>query len=144
VSQPVAYWDSSALIPLCVPQPQSARASVLYSQYQVVAWWASQVEMMSGFARLKRMGQISQRQYLAAKTSAMDIVRDWISAASPPAIAHSACALLETNVLSAADALQLAVALEICRQRPRGYLFVAADLRLAEAARQSGFTVEFL
>ena len=45
---------------------------------------------------------------------------------------------------SAADALQLAAALEACEQEPHGYVFVTADQRLAQAARQIGFSGEFI
>lgn len=144
MSQPVAYWDSSALVPLCVPQIQSTRAIELYKSYAVVAWWATQVEMISGLTRLERMGKISHDQFLVGKQLALDIVRDWISAGSTERIAVDACSLLELYPLSAADALQLAAALEACEHRPRGYIFITADQRLADAARQSGFSVEFI
>jgi uncharacterized protein len=143
MTQPLAYWDSSALVPLCVPQIQTMRAAAIYQTYQVVAWWATQVEIISGLTRLERMGQISRAQFLHGKRLAQDIVRDWISAASPSSVTLQACALLELYPLRAADALQLAVALEVCDHRPQGFLFVTADQRLADAARQSGFSVEF-
>jgi predicted nucleic acid-binding protein len=144
MSQPVAYWDSSALVPLCVPQVQTTRASALYESYGVVSWWATHVEMISGLTRLERMGQISHDQFLVGKQLAQDIVRDWISAGSTASIAVDACLLLELFPLRAADALQLSVALEACEHNPQGYVFVTADQRLADAARQSGFSVEFL
>lgn len=144
MSLPVAYWDSSALVPLCVPQMQTTQACALYETYGVVSWWATQVEMISGLTRLERMGQITHEQYLVGKQLVRDIVRDWISADSTGNIAVDACSLLELYPLRAADALQLAVALEACEHKPRGYVFVTADQRLADAARQSGFSVEFL
>jgi predicted nucleic acid-binding protein len=90
------------------------------------------------------MGQISHDQFLVGKQLAQDIVRDWISAGSTASIAVDACLLLELFPLRAADALQLSVALEACEHNPQGYVFVTADQRLADAARQSGFSVEFL
>jgi len=141
---PVAYWDSSALIPLCVSQPQSAKAQLLFESYGIVAWWATQVEIMSGLTRLERMGQITHDRYLTGKRLAQDLVRRWIAAGSPASIARVACSLLENYPLRAADALQLAVALEACDQQPQGYVFITADQRLADAARGSGFTVELI
>jgi hypothetical protein len=44
--------------------------------------------------------------------------------------------------IRAADALHLGAALIWCYQKPRGRLFVCNDLRLGDAARQAGFTVE--
>jgi hypothetical protein len=144
MSQPLAYWDSSALVPLCVPHLQTIRATAIYKSYHVVAWWASEVEIVSGLTRLERMGHISRSQYLDGKRRAQDIVRDWISAGSPKSVAVEACSLLELYPLRAADALQLAVALEACDHRPQGYLFVTADQRLADAARKTGFSIEFI
>jgi predicted nucleic acid-binding protein len=144
MSQPLAYWDSSALVPLCVPQAQTIGATAIYRSYQVVAWWATQVEIISGLTRLERMGHISRSQFVDGKRRAQGIVRDWISADSPESITVEACSLLELYPLRAADALQLAVAMEVCDHRPQGYLFVTADQRLADAARNTGFSVEFI
>jgi predicted nucleic acid-binding protein len=52
--------------------------------------------------------------------------------------------LLELYPLRAADALQLAAALDYFEDSPRGNVFIAADQRLADAARQSGFSVEYI
>ena len=144
MNPPDAYWDSSALIPLCVLQPQSAKARLLYESYGIVAWWATQVEIMSGLTRLERMGQISHDRFLVGKQLARDILQRWIPVDSPPSIAGVACSMLELYPLRAADALQLAVALEVCEQKPQGYVFITADQRLADAARRIGFSVEFI
>jgi len=55
-----------------------------------------------------------------------------------------AYSLLELYPLRAADALQLAAALDYFEKSPKGNVFITADQRLADAARQSGFSVEFL
>lgn len=144
MNRPVAYWDSSALVPLCVPQRQTIRATAIYENCQVVAWWGTEVEMVSGLARLQRMGEISPSQFLDGRRLAKDIVGAWTSADSPTSIADEACRLLERFQLRAADALQLAVALEVCEHRPRGHVFVTADRKLADAAEKSGFSVKFL
>jgi predicted nucleic acid-binding protein len=44
--------------------------------------------------------------------------------------------------LSAADALQLAAALEWCEGKPQGNVFLTFDRRLREAAGLAGFTLE--
>jgi predicted nucleic acid-binding protein len=144
MSQRVAYWDSSALIPLCVPQPQSIRAVGLYESYNVVTLWVTKVEMISGLTRLERMGQISHDQFLLGKQLAWEIEQDWIPVGSSASTAPLACALLEAHPLRAADALQVAAALDACNHKPLGYVFVTADQRQAEAARKSGFSVEFI
>lgn len=139
--KPVAFWDSSALIPLCVSQPQTGRAKLFYETYGIVAWWATQVEMMSGLARLNRMGQITHDRFLVGKQIAREIVQSWYSVESE-SIAVDACSLLELYALRAADALQLAAALEWCEGKPKGKVFLTFDQRLREAARLAGFTLE--
>lgn len=140
--KPAAFWDSSALIPLCVSQPQTTKARLLYERYGIVAWWATQVEMMSGLTRLERMGQITHDRFLLGKQIAMEIVRGWIPVGSNKRIAVDACSLLELYPLRAADALQLAAALESCEGKTKGKVFLTFDKRLREAAELAGFTLE--
>src|SRR5262245_39352569 len=71
----VAFWDSSALIPICVSQAQSPRA-VKYSNrfHFIVVWWLAPLEIQSGLARLFRAGELS----LADKNVALkrlDVIR---------------------------------------------------------------------
>jgi hypothetical protein len=139
-----AFWDSSALIPLCVRQIHSARARQLYTSYGVAVWWATPVEMMSGLTRLERMGEIGRDEFTAAKQAAQALAKIWDSVEASPSIAAQASSLLEIHPLRAADALQLAAAMDYFEQTPRGYVFITADQRLADAARRSGFSVEFL
>ena len=54
---------------------------------------------------------------------------------------HRAGRLLAVHPLRAADALQLAAALEWCEQQPQGEGFATLDARLAQAAAAEGFTV---
>lgn len=49
--------------------------------------------------------------------------------------------LLDLHPLRAADALQLAAALECAGARPRGFPFVCTDQRLRDAAIRQGFDV---
>jgi hypothetical protein len=142
VLKPVAFWDSSALIPLCVSQPQTATARLLYESYRIVTWRATQVEIMSGLTRLDRMGQITHDRFFIGKRIAQEIMRDWISVGSIESIAGNACLQLELYPLRAADALQLAAALEWCEGKPRGNVFLTFDRRLREAAGSAGFTLE--
>jgi len=90
------------------------------------------------------MGQISTDQFRGGMQLMREITRGWNAVFPPPEIAVHACSLLERYPLRAADALQLAVAFQACEQIPKDYIFITADLRLAGAARQSGFSVEFI
>jgi predicted nucleic acid-binding protein len=138
-----AFWDTSALIPLCVTQPQSPFAEALYARYSIIAWWATEVEIRSGLTRLLRMGSIPQSQFLAGKQLAQTLVRSWHSVQASNPITAEACSLLELHSLRAGDALQLGAALEAFTQKPQGQVFITSDQRLADAARLTGFAVEF-
>jgi predicted nucleic acid-binding protein len=144
MSLPFAFWDTSALIPLCVRQRQSSQANLLYSAYGIAVWWATPVEMISGLTRLERMMEIRHDHFLAGKQRAQELADIWDSVCPSRAIAAQACSLLEQHPLSAADALQLAAALEYFAHIVDGSVFITADQRLANAARQTGFTIEFL
>jgi predicted nucleic acid-binding protein len=54
-----AFWDTSALVPLCVQQQPSAAVRQMLQRYQIAVWWATPVEMRSAFERLLRMGQLT-------------------------------------------------------------------------------------
>jgi uncharacterized protein len=142
--RPYAYWDSSALVPLCISQSQTVAAQILYAKYKIVTWWATQVEIVSGLTRLTRMGAMTQQQYLLSKPFVKNLAGEFVSIHESAGIAPSACRLLELHPLRAADALQLAAALEACEHNPLGFALITADQRLADAARQTGFSVEFL
>ena len=142
MSLPDAFWDSSALIPLCVPQTQSDRATALFASYGVAVWGFTQVEIVSGLTRLLRMGEIDDEDFIAGKQLAQTIATTWVPIRPSAKIASQACLLLELHPLSAADALQLAAALEWCDGKPKGYVFLSFDQRLREAAGLAGFTLE--
>jgi predicted nucleic acid-binding protein len=144
MSRPYAYWDSSALVPLCISQPQTVAAQNLYAKYKIVTWWATQVEIVSGLTRLTRMGGMTQQQFLMSKPFVRNLVSGWLSIHESASIVSSACRLLELHPLRAADALQLAAALEACEHNPLGFALITADQRLADVARPMGFLVELL
>lgn len=144
MSRPNAFWDSSALVPLCTAQPQTNSARVLYEKYGIVAWWATEVEIRSALSRLRRLGATTSEQFLAAKSIAHRIVQGWLSVHESANITSDACALLEVHAVRAADAIQLAAALEACERNPSAYSFITGDQRQAEAARHIGFSVQFV
>jgi len=90
------------------------------------------------------MGQISPARFTEGKKLAAGIVRDWVTVNITANVVPEACSLLELYPLRAADALQLAAAIEASEHHPTGYVFVTGDERQAEAARLIGFSVEFV
>jgi len=70
------FWDTSALLPLCVQEPQTNRVQKIIDQDgDLVAWWGTLIEGYSAFARLRREkvligeGELQARQLLARLSS---------------------------------------------------------------------------
>jgi predicted nucleic acid-binding protein len=72
-----AFWDTSALVPLCVQQHPSSAVRELLRQHEITVWWATSVEMRSAFERLLRMGQLTQSEHVAAGTRLEKLRRGW-------------------------------------------------------------------
>jgi predicted nucleic acid-binding protein len=89
-----------------------------------------------------RMGEIGRNEFLAGKQLAQTLSLTWVSINPSAIIAAEACSLLESHPLSAADALQLAAALEWCEGQPTGKVFLTFDRRLRETAKLVGFALE--
>jgi len=142
VLKPAAFWDTSVLVPLCVSQSLSALSHRFFCTYLVTVWWAAPVEMTSAFVRLLRGQEISSLEYAQALQHAEGLTNLWDVIAPSEKVAREARALLERYPLRAADALQLAAALEWCEGKPRGNVFLSFDRRLREAAALAGFTLE--
>ena len=140
--KPVAFWDASVLVPLCVYQTPTPQAILFESKYRIAVWWATHVEIASALAQLLRQQKITAVEYAYAKQQAEDLANIWRTVAPSARIAFEARVLLEKYPLRAADALQLAAALEWSEGRPKGNLFLSFDQRLREAAGLVGFTLE--
>jgi predicted nucleic acid-binding protein len=135
----VAFWDTSALVPLCVQQQPSATVRQLLKQYEIAVWWATPVEMRSAFERLSRMGQLTVPELGAAGARLEKLRRAWRELQPTEALRAQAEAFLMSYSLKAADALQLAAAWIWCSGNPQTYVFISGDGPLLEAARQAGF-----
>ena len=137
-----AFWDTSALVPLCCFQPQSAQARQVARTYsRQVVWWGTVIEAVSSLNRLTRDGTLNvdeNRQAFAR----LDYLRGrWNEVQPTEEVRERAERLLRIHKLRAADALQLAAALVWCEDRPRGRALIADDGNLSEAARAEGFTI---
>src|SRR5450432_2766723 len=139
VVPPVGFWDTSALVPLCVRESRSAHALSLHRQYEAVVWWAATVEVASALARLSRMKLLSPEDWVQAQTTASVFANAWTVVAPSNAVRAKAQQIVERYDLRAADAFQLAAALEWCSEAPQGRKFLTADVRLFRAAILSGF-----
>ncbi|MGC1437622.1 MAG: type II toxin-antitoxin system VapC family toxin [Terriglobales bacterium] len=139
VTRLLAFWDASALVPLCVRQGITPRAIAQYKIYDAIVWWATPVEIASALARLVRMKQLDSGDWTKACKLAKNLADSW-SLIQPSNILRSrAVQLVERYDLRAADSLQLAAALSWCEDVPQGRVFLTVDQKLREAALLSGF-----
>ncbi len=137
------FWDSSALVPLCVRQTASPGLRTLWRQSsRIVVWSGSTVEIRSALSRLQRDRHIDAKglQLAVARLEAMR--RGWHEIISSEKMRLIAEDLPDTYGLRALDSFQLAAALVWCKEKPKGRLFVCVDIRLSEAAQKAGFTVK--
>jgi len=136
----VRFWDSSALVPLCIEQPLSVRARELHDQDpELVVWWGSVVECASAIARLHREGGLTDAHEASARALLAALRASWFELQPGDAVREQALRLLRLHPLRAADTLQLAAALEWAGSPPAGAL-VSFDARLRSAAQREGFT----
>lgn len=134
-----AFWDSSAIVPLCLEQSSTAAARELTAQFGLVVWWAVAVEVRSAVARLVRMRQISSRGQVQAILLLDQLRDDWREIRPMEQVRERAEQLLDRFPLHAVDALQLAAAWIWCEGHPRNRRFISGDVQLLEAARKLGF-----
>jgi predicted nucleic acid-binding protein len=137
------FWDSSALVPLCVRQTTSQSFRQLWRQSsRVIVWSGASVEIRSALARLHRENEIDAKglQFAVRRLEAMR--RQWREIITGDKLRSIAEELPDTYSLRALDSFQLAAALVWCKEKPKGRLFICDDTRLSEAAQKSGFTVK--
>jgi predicted nucleic acid-binding protein len=139
LARTLAFWDASALVPLCVHQSITPRVVSLYVSYPAVVWWATPVEIASALARLVRTHEISASDWAKARQVTVVLADEWLVVQPSDSLRARAIVLVDRYDLRAADALQLAAALDWCEDAPQGHVFLAADHRLREAAVLSGF-----
>ena len=138
-----AFWDTSAIVHICVPGQTSGAAKTLLREQAPVVWWATLVEVQSVLERLRSSGAMTSAAYMAARVRLRQLLASWREIQPTEPVRELACVQLERFRVRASDALQLSAALVWCKQKPRGRLFVCNDERLSAAAVQSGFdTVE--
>lgn len=136
------FWDTSALIPLCLREPQSSLVEkILHEDSEMVAWWGSPIEGFSAFARLRReeiLDEVGERQ---ARHCLTQWATEWTEVEPSSQVRDNAARVLLLHPLHAADSLQLAAALVWANQKSVGHEFVCLDPRLRDAAQREGFSV---
>jgi len=138
----VSFWDSSAILPLLVREPASGEIHLLARRLGArVVWWGTLVECFSALSRLHRAGSFSLAEMQRAASRLLALADSWVEVLPVEAVRSTAVRLISVHELRAADAVQLAAAMEWAEQRPAGRAFVCLDARLRNAALREGFRV---
>jgi predicted nucleic acid-binding protein len=138
----VKFWDSSAVVPLLVPELASERVRRLHTGDPVViAWWGAEVECVSAVARAERLGRLSSTGAAEGLRRLVALRRGWHEIEPSEEVREAAKRLLRVHDLRAADALHLAAAFVAAESRPASLELVCLDDRLRLAAGREGFTV---
>jgi predicted nucleic acid-binding protein len=141
VKKTTAFWDASALAPLCIHEAASRQAQAYLRKFAPVVWWGSLVEVYSAICRLHRDGAIRDSDKKGAVVRLRLLSRGWREVLPDDQLRDLATESLDKYSLRSADSLQLAASLIWCEQRPARRSFICGDRRLAEAADVAGFLV---
>jgi predicted nucleic acid-binding protein len=136
------FWDSSAIVPLCVEETATDRALALVAEDPEVAiWWGTPVECASAVARLEREAALTPAEAAEAFQRLDLLARSWFEIEPHDELREVARRLLRVHSLRAGDALQLAAAYLAAERRPPTLEVVTVDERLRQAAVKEGFRV---
>jgi uncharacterized protein len=137
----IVHWDTSALVKLVRTEPGSELAVELWDAGPVgVSSTLAVTEVASALVRSAAAGDLdevgtraawSRWRHVEARLALLDVDR---------ALADAAAALLPRSLLSGADAIHLATALEVLAPGV-GVTMATWDRRLHAAARQRGLGV---
>lgn len=138
----VRFWDTSALVPLLVEEPTSqACRHLLQDKVPMVVWALSRTELSSALWRRARAGDIATKDMIDVLRRLAALAARWNEVTDLDAVRDRADRLLAVHHLRAADALQLAAALVVFEERPKGREFITSDGALALSAQAEGFNV---
>lgn len=136
------FWDSSAVVPVFLPETRSAElARALADDHTPVIWWATPIECHAAIYRRNRPSAMPAAIEDDAHSRLDKFCEDADQVQPSDPIRRRALRVLSVHRLRAADALQLAAALLLCEENPKGQQFVCLDDRLRDAARAEGFDV---
>lgn len=136
------FWDSSAIVPLLVPEQQSDYClEILKGDRDILLWCMSRVEVISALTRRLREKALIFDQFQAAKMRFYQILESAYQITAMEKVMNRAVRLLEVHPLRAADACQLASGLVATQEDPTRLPIICFDDRLKEAAMKEGFAI---
>lgn len=138
----MAFWDASAIVPLCCSQPSTVQVRKLRPELKrMVVWWGTPIEARSAFARLVREARLTPEGRVMAIRLLGQLRIAWDEILPTQKVRSLAEDLPDTHGVRAADAAQLAAALVWCRERTKQRPLVCFDEDLRKAATALGFLV---
>lgn len=136
------FWDTSAIVSLCVTEPRSAVVkAILDEDPSTVVWWATRTECVSAFMRQTREKSLNLTGERQARQVLQALTKTWTEVLPNESLRGRAERLLAVHSLTAADAFQVAAALQWCQGQTEEICLVTFDARLREAAHKEGFTL---
>lgn len=135
----IAYFDTSALVPLLVAEPGTARSRTLWDAAdRVPAARLVYPEARAALARAFRLGRLTSRQ-LRAAVRRLDVLVEQIDVVEiDDLLARRAGDLAEIYALRGYDAVHLAAAERVSAS---DFVVVAGDGALLQAAASEGMAV---
>jgi predicted nucleic acid-binding protein len=138
----VKFWDSSAIIPLCLKEQMSETVKrLIKADEDIVVWWATRVECLSALSRRRREGVLDNNSELKSKAILSALSEEWSEIQPSELVRQRAERLLVIHPLRSADAFQLAAALIWAQENPQGFEMVCFDQNLREAGHREGFAL---
>lgn len=136
------FWDSSALVPLCLNSTQTKYCLDLFKKDpHIIVWCLTLNEIWSALCRQAKEQIISDDHLQTAKKRARQLSDSWSEVVIIEKARERSLRLMEVHGLKAADSLQLAAALIAADEQTRQFEFVSLDKRLILAAQKEGFVV---
>ena len=138
----IAYFDTSAVVPLLIAEPGSARAASLWdSADRIVSIRLVYPEARAALAQAERLGRLTARQLRDAVTGFDSLFEEIDIVEVDDALARRAGELAEVRQLRGYDAVHLAAA---DRVRDPNVVVIAGDGALLDAATAEGMAVAAL
>lgn len=135
----IAYFDTSAVLPLLIAEAGSARAALLWDGAdRVVSVRLVYPETRAALAHAERLGRLAARHLRVAVTEFDALFEEMDLVEVDDALARRAGELAEARQLRGYDAVHLAAA---DRVRDPNVVVIAGDGALLEAAAAEGLAV---
>jgi uncharacterized protein len=135
----IAYFDTSAVVPLLIAEPGSTRAaSVWNGADRVVSVRLTYPETRAALAQAERLGRLTARQLRDAVTEFNSLFEEIDLVEVDDALARRAGELAEVRRLRGYDGVHLAAAIRV---HDPNVVVIAGDDALLNAATAEGMTV---